>query len=827
MSDKDVELKISADSAQAEAAFSRVGAAGKKAAYELGESFEKIQSKMEKVNRLFEKMAGLLAIGFAGEKIVESARHFAEYADEIEKSGQKSGIAADKLQGLQFAAKMSDISAKDLDNSLKKLAKAMEGAGAAGNKGAEAFAALGIKASDLKNMKTEDVLAKVADAFANSKDGAGKAAIAMELFGKSGTDMIPFLNKGSASINELVAQAKKLGLVLSNEVLESADQLDDQFKLMDAQMAGLQRRTSSALIPAFLQITNTFSQSAQEGGALAGAFDRVGDVLLVLTSAASYAMQAMYAIGITIGATAAAVVAAVHGDFTAAKQIMDMGDKDIEASTKKFEAFRATLEKPVNLPPKEKKSSEEGAGKGELHLGGGAAKSQVTEWKAELEARKEVEGQFFKSSLTDDEAFWNAKLQHVRKGSKDEIGVRHELFAIHKQLAVQKFTADQDSLKAEIAAAHAGGAERITLATEAARRVGETYGWESAEYMIAIKDIKKAAEEFDKEQQKLETMKIERARDHNISLIGMERDQLSLRKSLDQISDQEEIAQLKSLREREYQIEVQAQQDKIAVMKEEGPARQQQLDELLKMKDKHDTDMAKLDIQSVQVVKKNWTDMLSSVNSALEKSITGMIMGTQTLQKAMANIGQSILAEFVKMGVKKLTVVMANNAAELFSAKAKDTAVSTSAAGGTATTISSKATEATAVVSGNAAEAASGAAASVATIPWVGPVMAVAAFAAIMALVLGAKGMIKSSAGGEWQVPSDRLNFVHKDETILPAHIAGPLRDMVSGGGGMGGGGTNITIHAMDSRDVERALKSGGALHKALTGLNRNFVTVR
>jgi hypothetical protein len=827
MSDKDAEIKISADSAQAEAAFSRVGLAGKKAAYELSESFEKIHSKMERVNKQFEKMAGLFALGFAAEKIVEGARHFAEYADEIEKSGQKSGIAADKLQGLQFAAKMSDVSAKDLDNSLKKLAKAMEGAGAAGNKGAEAFAAVGIKASDLKHMKTEDVLAKVADAFANSKDGAGKAAIAMELFGKSGIDMIPFLNKGSGSIKELVAQAKKMGLVLSGEALESAAKLDDQFKLMDAQMAGLQRRTSSALVPAFLQITNTFSQSTQEGGALAGAFDRVGEVLLVLTSAASYATQSMYAIGITIGATTAAVVAAVHGDFTAAKQIMDMVDKDIEASTKKFEAFRATLEKPVNTPGAAKKEAS-GGEKNELHLdGGGKPKSQVSEWKAELEARKEVEGNFFKNSADEEEAFWNTRLQQVRKGSKDEIAVRHELFAIHKQQAVQKFAVDQDTLKAEIAAAHAGGAERIALATEAARRVGETYGWESTEYVAAIKDIKKAAEEFDKEQKKLEGMKIDRAREHNVALIDMERDQLSLRKSLGQVSDQEEIAQLKSLREREYQIEVLAQQDKIAVMKEEGPARQQQLDELLKMKDRHAADMAKLDIQSAQIVKKNWTDMLSSVNNALEQSINGMIMGTQTLQKAMANIGQAILAEFVKMGVKKLTVTMANNAAELFSAKAKDSAVSASAAGGTLTTISSKATEATAVVTGNAAEAASGAAASVSTIPWVGPVMAVAAFAAIMALVLGAKGMIKSSAGGEWQVPSDRLNFVHKDETILPAHIAGPLRDMVSGGGSMGGGLPPITIHAMDSRDVERALKSGGALHKALTGLNRNFATIR
>ncbi len=74
----------------------------------------------------------------------------------------------------------------------------MEGSSNVGTKATEAFAAVGLKASDLKDIKTEDVLAKIADAFQKSNDGAGKAAVAVELFGKAGTEMIPFLNKGSA-----------------------------------------------------------------------------------------------------------------------------------------------------------------------------------------------------------------------------------------------------------------------------------------------------------------------------------------------------------------------------------------------------------------------------------------------------------------------------------------------------------------------------------------------------------------------------------------------------------------------------------------------------
>ena len=78
--------------------------------------------------------------------------------------------------------------------------------------------------------------------------------------------------------------------------------------------------------------------------------------------------------------------------------------------------------------------------------------------------------------------------------------------------------------------------------------------------------------------------------------------------------------------------------------------------------------------------------------------------------------------------------------------------------------------------------------------------------------------MIKSSEGGEWQVPADRLNLVHKDETILPAHIAGPLRNLVEGGGSVGGGGP-VTINTSGGDFIHK-----NDLAKLLKQMNRDFV---
>lgn len=99
----------------------------------------------------------------------------------------------------------------------------------------------------------------------------------------------------------------------------------------------------------------------------------------------------------------------------------------------------------------------------------------------------------------------------------------------------------------------------------------------------------------------------------------------------------------------------------------------------------------------------------------------------------------------------------------------------------------------------------------------VGAANAYAAWADMPAVAAGmaaaAKGIISgfgvpiaalsaaSSAGGDWQVDSDRLNFVHKDETILPAGIAGKLRNMVESGS-PGSGVTVVVNHSVSAVDA-------------------------
>lgn len=115
-----------------------------------------------------------------------------------------------------------------------------------------------------------------------------------------------------------------------------------------------------------------------------------------------------------------------------------------------------------------------------------------------------------------------------------------------------------------------------------------------------------------------------------------------------------------------------------------------------------------------------------------------------------------------------------------------------------------------------AAQAAAGAYAAIASIPYVGPVLAPVAAAGALAAVFAIGKGIASAEGGWGQVPYDgALTELHKDEMVLPASIASPLRQSLasppSGAAGQGGGTMHFhfapTVSAVDATGVDRLLQ--------------------
>jgi hypothetical protein len=133
----------------------------------------------------------------------------------------------------------------------------------------------------------------------------------------------------------------------------------------------------------------------------------------------------------------------------------------------------------------------------------------------------------------------------------------------------------------------------------------------------------------------------------------------------------------------------------------------------------------------------------------------------------------------------------------------------------TTTAVAAAKTEAAGTIPALTAQAAMGAAAAVAPTPVDGPELALAAAASMNSL--GASQLSLASAYGGWaQVPEDgMLAELHRNEMVLPASIANPLRSVAEGGGlGNSGGTTNATfnVSAIDGASVQAFFNNHAAL---------------
>ncbi|HRI92161.1 MAG TPA: phage tail protein [Accumulibacter sp.] len=246
-------------------------------------AFDSIRGNLAKLGDESNRVKGLLAglgvslsvAGFA--TMIKSA---IDAADQLNKLSQKIGISVEALSTLRFAAQLSDISLETLQKGIKGLSQNIAEANTGIGDGAQVFEALGVsvKNADGTMKSTEAVLLQVADVFANLEDGAVKTALAVKLFGKSGMDMIPFLNQGAAGISQLTAEAERLGLKLTTETARSAEAFNDNLTALKASSSSLGIALARDFLPELTNITNAMREAANEAGTLKALWVGLGGV---------------------------------------------------------------------------------------------------------------------------------------------------------------------------------------------------------------------------------------------------------------------------------------------------------------------------------------------------------------------------------------------------------------------------------------------------------------------------------------------------------------------------------------------------------------------
>jgi hypothetical protein len=232
----------------------------------------------------FTKMtAGIGALGLvtAGIGAALNPKPVIDYADQLNKLSQRTGISVESLSALDYQAKLADVSTEELAAGLKRLNQNIAAAARGEKEQADAFKAIGVAVTDAAgNVRAADeVLGDIAERFSGYADGANKVAIANGVGGKSFEKLIPLLNAGRDGMREARTELEKFGGVIGTKLAQDAERFNDNMTRLGVASNALKVSLAGGLLDRLGDLSEKMVAAARDGGLLEYSVQRLKDVL--------------------------------------------------------------------------------------------------------------------------------------------------------------------------------------------------------------------------------------------------------------------------------------------------------------------------------------------------------------------------------------------------------------------------------------------------------------------------------------------------------------------------------------------------------------------
>lgn len=454
MADNNVRVVITADSSNAVKAVDR------------------LKTEMLSLSSITSKLFSGKFIGAAAiTSVLLYAKSIIDAADAINRLSERTGVAAEDLSKLQYAAKLADVDAEVLAKSLQKLSVEIVAAAGGSQESAAKFERFGIQVRDAATKQvrpTNEVLLDLADAFSLIPEGAERAARAQELFGKSGAALVPLLSGGKASIQALGDELERLGGLVSNQFAKDAAAFNDNLDRLKTASTAAGISIGNQLLPALNDFLDKVLVFKTSGLSLRDLFFGV-DFFDTATKAAAKIK--------TLDVLISELREKASGQGELSKAIQGTFGRTYDAQIKQLEAQRAALEK---LAAKESGADADAANAVKRI----ALASQLQTKLAELERlRGVVSGKVSADILLSEEKLVDKRIKIAQK-------LRDEWFKSWKEISdqAQKVAQEAKDLKDEATKTRATGADKAEDLRRSQLPEADQAKANQADYQKAIQD---------------------------------------------------------------------------------------------------------------------------------------------------------------------------------------------------------------------------------------------------------------------------------------------------------------------------------------------------
>lgn len=200
-------------------------------------AFQSVRSSLKGIGSASVQMAKGVATATAAATAAIGAMGYAlskqvQKVDDLAKTAQKLGTTVSTLQELQYAADISGVSAETLNMAMQRLTRRVSEASMGFGEAKGALKELGINAAKLNKLPLDKKMEVLADAFEGVASDGDKVRLAMKLFDSEGVALVNTLNLGSEGLREMSAEAKSLGLSISEVDAKRFEEMNDSITRM-------------------------------------------------------------------------------------------------------------------------------------------------------------------------------------------------------------------------------------------------------------------------------------------------------------------------------------------------------------------------------------------------------------------------------------------------------------------------------------------------------------------------------------------------------------------------------------------------------------------
>lgn len=195
-------------------------------------------------------LGGALIAGLSIGAVTAAIGKYTEFTGRINDMSAKTGIGTEALQRLKFAAEQNGGSIELVTAAIGKLGNNLAG----GNKNAVgALDALGLSLNTIRSMEPDKAFTAIGDAIAKVEDPMARTKLAMDLFGKSGAELLPMMR---GNLSETAAEADRLGIVMSDSAVKAGDDFGDTLDKLSLVGGSLINQVLAPMVPALSMVAS-------------------------------------------------------------------------------------------------------------------------------------------------------------------------------------------------------------------------------------------------------------------------------------------------------------------------------------------------------------------------------------------------------------------------------------------------------------------------------------------------------------------------------------------------------------------------------------------